>query len=629
MSRACDPWDCKCGRKNNRIDICGACQTFRSKGRVGSNGGSNSGPQREIGDWDCPNCHKLIFGSKSKCHKCGVTKTEATLRLQTQLHQQQSSSLGFGYGGTTTTSSLGSSSSSFGQPSVFGQGINNAAPSNSSSSSSTAYSSSQNLFGQQKQQQSSQKSPQYQGWFVPAALAVANHLLGNGLENGETAHFKSPGFVQQQDRLRSLPLRSSSLSSSNIEYMIPPPSLVVNNRHHHQKNVPEICVLQYNIDMALREEDYPETQWQNRYERVRELVLRSGADIVCLQELRTLPVNGKPQSPEAFLASIEGYHFVLQYRSPNPLAFAQAILYKADRFYEVNSAKRWLSPTPKKYSESWPTDAVFPHLRSSIVIGIQLALIDADEEALSSKLDEGHLSFWVFNTHFNCDEDVKTNSCIALQEIVQEVAGEEPFVLTGDFNFFPDKDGLFQHTLLREAGFRDLGVNAVTSQTRRPLTTTFIGYQHDKHRSRDVFASQSRLDHVFGSRHWHVQSTPLLITETMMPQFDNVGLAELTQPNSLPSDHLPLYVVLGGSPPPPPPSQRPVVIPAEKEVAQPLPSASPPSCDICSDEPQNRTLVPCGHAACVGCIDQWFAKQKKKICPFCRTEVTLVIPRYH
>lgn len=30
----------------------------------------DSRPRREARDWDCPNCHVMIFGSKSKCFKC-------------------------------------------------------------------------------------------------------------------------------------------------------------------------------------------------------------------------------------------------------------------------------------------------------------------------------------------------------------------------------------------------------------------------------------------------------------------------------------------------------------------------------------------------------------------------------
>ena len=53
-------------------------------------------------------------------------------------------------------------------------------------------------------------------------------------------------------------------------------------------------VLQYNIDMAMREESHPETKWTNRNERIAQLILKIDADIVCLQELRELPDGPLP-----------------------------------------------------------------------------------------------------------------------------------------------------------------------------------------------------------------------------------------------------------------------------------------------------------------------------------------------
>lgn len=378
--------------------------------------------------------------------------------------------------------------------------------------------------------------------------------------------------------------------------------------------VPNLRVLQYNIDMALREEDYDNTKWTNRCARVRAVLEQSNADVICLQELRTLPVDGQAQTPEQFLSSIKGYRFCLEYRSPNPLSFGQAILYKADRFFALSTCKRWLSDTPTVFSESWPSDSALPHLRTSIVSGVHLAVMNKDD-VLAGALDSAVSSFWVFTTHYNLAEYVKTRSCHATIEIVKSLtsADNTPWVLTGDLNFFPDGDGDTQRALLTSAGFRDLGQKAVTSQGGVPLDATFVGFEHDLHRKPSPFTSASRLDHIFASAPFEVVSNPILITNTMNPQLDG-AIAELSSPNSLPSDHLPLLVEIG------------MPVPSNPIVADTFAQSSTPVCDICSMNPLNRTIVPCGHAICDGCAEQWFAT--KNHCPFCRTDKMMVIPRY-
>merc|ERR1719221_777738 len=48
------------------------------EGRVnnggGGGGGGKGGPERRDGDWDCPQCGKLVFASKDECFSCGAPK---------------------------------------------------------------------------------------------------------------------------------------------------------------------------------------------------------------------------------------------------------------------------------------------------------------------------------------------------------------------------------------------------------------------------------------------------------------------------------------------------------------------------------------------------------------------------
>jgi hypothetical protein len=78
-AQACDPWNCKCGSKNNIVDICGECKTFKSKGRIRR----QAGPQRredtnQPRDWMCTACHSPSpnFARRQTCRKCGAPRDQ-------------------------------------------------------------------------------------------------------------------------------------------------------------------------------------------------------------------------------------------------------------------------------------------------------------------------------------------------------------------------------------------------------------------------------------------------------------------------------------------------------------------------------------------------------------------------
>jgi hypothetical protein len=52
------------------------------------------------------------------------------------------------------------------------------------------------------------------------------------------------------------------------------------------------------------------------------------------------------------------------------------------------------------------------------------------------------------------------------------------------------------------------------------------------------------------------------------------------------------------------------------------------TCNICMSNPKNRSLAPCGHPLCADCADKIKAYVNYMKCPFCREEVTQIIPRY-
>jgi endonuclease/exonuclease/phosphatase family metal-dependent hydrolase len=248
----------------------------------------------------------------------------------------------------------------------------------------------------------------------------------------------------------------------------------------------------YNVDMAMREEGYHDTCWGNRCIHVRDLINVVDADVVCLQELRHLPQNPTITNPtptvNEFLASLKKYNWEIGYRNASKLAFGQAILYDPAKFYAKETRKFWLSDVDSHVSDTWSTN---PAGFGSLVLMAKLMPV------MEGKLLTNVQPVWVVNVHFVLDEDVKTKSCYKLREIVDRECGDTPFIVCGDFNFFPDRDAAKQREIL-ESGWMDVG-KTYGQRTNRgvPIEGTFLGYEHDQFKSPlGVENLHSRLDNI-------------------------------------------------------------------------------------------------------------------------------------
>lgn len=282
--------------------------------------------------------------------------------------------------------------------------------------------------------------------------------------------------------------------------------------------------LTYNVDQAVREENHEITKWVNRKSRVKSLIEKISPDIACLQEFKPLPGN---ETPEQFISNaFPQYRSWIDYRNPSTMAFGQVIMWNPDKFYPIQNIKRWFSDTPDILSDNWSLQKS----RGYILTGIQFLSVDGGK-AVSDKP-----SFWVFNTHFGLEEDLKTKSCEALVQLARTISGESPFIVSGDLNLFPDKNAIPQRAILTKY-LKDLGEGALTSQKLIHVEGTFVGYEHDDFKA-DLGNMVSRLDHVLGSPETSAED-PILYTETMLAKEPS----ELTTRDT-PSDHLPLGMTI-------------------------------------------------------------------------------------
>jgi len=283
----------------------------------------------------------------------------------------------------------------------------------------------------------------------------------------------------------------------------------------------------YNIDQAMREEKYEETKWMNRKDRVAALIRDVNADIVCLQEMRQLPNS---VTANQFLGQFEEYFYEIAYRNPSLASFGQAILYKPTKFYPMKSVKKWLSTTPDKVSDSFSTKPGGSTGCGYILQGIYFVPISDGKVITNAK------GFWVFNTHYGLEEELKTRSCYVVKIAIEDITKGADYVLSGDFNLFPDRDGAMQRDILCQWKYpmQDLGKGAKTLKGKQ-VEGTFVGFEHDEFKA-DLKNMISRLDHIFGSNNV-IGTNPVLYTKTMLPQEPE----ELTT-RQYPSDHLPIVI---------------------------------------------------------------------------------------
>jgi endonuclease/exonuclease/phosphatase family metal-dependent hydrolase len=101
-----------------------------------------------------------------------------------------------------------------------------------------------------------------------------------------------------------------------------------------------------------------------------------------------------------------------------------AIMYRKSRFALLEESHFYLSQTPEKPSTGW--DAKFPR-------GVTWAKL-YDKKTKKR--------FYVFNTHFDYHgHSAREESAFLLKQKIAEIAKDAPFIVTGDFNLFPEMGG--------------------------------------------------------------------------------------------------------------------------------------------------------------------------------------------
>ncbi len=200
-----------------------------------------------------------------------------------------------------------------------------------------------------------------------------------------------------------------------------------------------------------------------------------------------------------------------------------SIFYKKDKFRLVEGGTFWLSETPDVPGEGW--DASLPRICTW-----------AKFEQKNGKED-----FFVFNTHFDHQGvQARLESALLILRKIEEIAGDRPVVLTGDFNVNQTSESY--RSLLASGTFSDA---CETAAIQYALNGTANGFNPNG-------KTESRIDHVFLTKHFKALRYGVLTDTYRMPLEED---AEETESGNfprevkfrqfqarLPSDHFPVLV---------------------------------------------------------------------------------------
>lgn len=165
--------------------------------------------------------------------------------------------------------------------------------------------------------------------------------------------------------------------------------------------------------------------WEKRKEQIASMIRFHKADVIGLQE----PFVGQLKELMKILPDFDCYG--VGWEDGEKEGLIDPILLRKNRFFRKNQGHFFLSPTPDTPSKGW--DSKFPR---------GVTWVEVKDKKTGKE-------YFIFNTHFDYhSEKARNESAILLRKKIPEIAGKAPFIVTGDFNLFPEMGGEGTYELL-------------------------------------------------------------------------------------------------------------------------------------------------------------------------------------
>lgn len=161
--------------------------------------------------------------------------------------------------------------------------------------------------------------------------------------------------------------------------------------------------------------DFCPCSWEKRKEQIASMIRFHKADVIGLQE----PFK---QQLDDLLALLPDYDcYGVGWEDGEQKGPIDGILFKKNRFAKKATGHFFLSSTPSVPSISW--NAKFPR---------GVTWVELEDKKTGKQ-------FFVFNTHFDYhSKKARNESARLLRTKIGEIAGDRSFIVTGDFNLFPE-----------------------------------------------------------------------------------------------------------------------------------------------------------------------------------------------
>jgi endonuclease/exonuclease/phosphatase family metal-dependent hydrolase len=255
--------------------------------------------------------------------------------------------------------------------------------------------------------------------------------------------------------------------------------------------------MSYNIWYA--NPDAGENTWENRRDGVAKAVLDQKADIIGMQEVLLRQLTDL----QNFLSN---YQWVGVGRDDGMQKGEFApIFFNSKRFELKLSGNFWLSETPDSTgSMGWDAQCV------RIVTWAKLKLKKSDRQ------------IFVFNTHFDhAGDTARIESARLLREKINEIANDDPILLTGDFNCLKDS-APYSQLIQPENGIKLKDCRYSSLKKTEDTDYTFVGSDFNGQPGKII-------DHIFVSENIRVISSEIIENRVQ---------------GKCPSDHLPVTAVV-------------------------------------------------------------------------------------
>ncbi|MDH5603755.1 MAG: endonuclease/exonuclease/phosphatase family protein [Cyclobacteriaceae bacterium] len=257
----------------------------------------------------------------------------------------------------------------------------------------------------------------------------------------------------------------------------------------------DLSVMTYNIRYDTEKDSL--NKWDNRKERVSALIQEHAPDIFGIQEGLVHQVQFLQDALPSYARCGTGRD------DGKEKGEFSAVFYNKEVFSVEDCQTFWLSETPDQPGPGWDANL------NRVVSWTRLT------HQPSGK------TLYAFNTHFDHQgEQARRESANLVIQKIKEIAGNDPFVLTGDFNAHPlsvpyqTLSG--DSTLMRDT-------YAIAAKNINGSSGTFATAFHEDN------LSEKRIDHIFVSGQFEVLQHEIINTR---------------EGSYFPSDHLPVKVLL-------------------------------------------------------------------------------------